>query len=124
MLTRPPKASKRKDRETLDDAISTVKAAGYRVLKPKTPKPQGRPSPVFAAEFSDGVHVRMSVACSTETLNWARGERLARHAWASRRKVPLDCDSAKLAEMVPPISVCRFEHDGKVLAQRNGGGAI
>jgi hypothetical protein len=59
----------------------------------------------------------MSVACSTEALDWTRGQRLARHAWASRHKMPLDWDSAKLAEMAPPISVCRFERDGVVLAQ-------
>jgi hypothetical protein len=108
----------------LDDALAVVKAAGYRVNKPKIPKPKGRPGPVFACEFSDGTRVRMSVACSTETLDWVRGERLAKHAWASRHKVPLDCDSAELAKIAPPISVCRFERDGTVLAERrNGGGA-
>jgi len=101
-------------------ALAAVQAAGFRVLKPKVPKPKGRPGPVFAAEFADGSHVRMSVACSTETLDWIRGERLARQAWASRHKAPLDCDSAKLTEMAPPISVCRFERDGVVLAERRG----
>jgi len=127
-MTKKQKASKPKDRvskSALDAALATVRAAGYRISKkPKAPKPKGRPGPVFVAEFADGSHVRMSVACSTETLDWTRGERLARHAWASRHKVSLAWDSAKLAEMVPPISVCRFEQDGKMLAQRNGGGAI
>jgi hypothetical protein len=112
-----------KPRETLDDALAIVKAAGFRISKPKVPKPKGRPGPVFAAEFSDGSRVRMSVACSTEPLDWTRGERLARHAWASRHKVPLDCDSAELAKIAPPINACRFERDGQVLAERNGGGA-
>jgi hypothetical protein len=117
-------AQKRKDRVSkpaLDAAISAVRAAGFRIGKPKVPKPKGRPGPVFACEFSDGSHVRMSVACSTETLDWVRGERLARAAWASRNRVPLDCDSAKLAEIAPAIISARFEQDGKVLAQRNGG---
>jgi len=118
-----PETQKRKDRVSkpaLAAALAAVQAAGFRVLKPKVPKPKGRPGPVFAAEFADGSHVRMSVACSTETLDWIRGERLARQAWASRHKAPLDCDSAKLTEMAPPISVCRFERDGVVLAERRG----
>src|SRR5262249_8999883 len=115
-------ASQRQDRDILDDALATVRAAGFRISKPKVPKPKGRPGPVFACEFSDGSRARMSVACSTEPLDWDRGMRLARHAWASRHKVPLDLDSAELTKIAPSISVCRFERDGVVLAQRNGGG--
>jgi|SRR5262245_50620429 len=118
----PSKHKGRISKPTLDAALAVVRGAGYRIRKPKVPKPKGRPGPVFACEFSDGSHVRMSVACSTETLDWVRGERLARHAWASRHKVPLDCDSAKLAKIAPSISACRFEQDGVVLAARNGGG--
>jgi hypothetical protein len=112
----------RVSKPALDEALATVRAAGYRIRQPKTPKPKGRPGPVFACEFSDGSRVRMSVACSTETLDWVRGERLARQAWASRHKVPLDLNSAELAKIAPPINVCRFERDGVVLAQGNGGG--
>jgi hypothetical protein len=60
----------------------------------------------------------MSVACSTETFDWERGQRLARHAWASRHKVPLDLDSAELAKMAPAIIASRFEQGDKVLAER------
>jgi len=120
-----PETAKRKDRvskPTLDAAIAVVRAAGYRTSKLKAPKRKGRPGPVFACEFSDGSRARMSVACSTETLDWVRGERLARQAWASRHRVPLDCDSAELLKIVPSISACRFEQGDKVLAERNGGG--
>ena len=105
--------------ETLDNALAIVRAAGYRIRKPKVPKPKGRLGPVFACEFSDGSRVRLSVACSTETLDWDRGENLARQAWASRQKMPLDLDSAELAKLVPPIITGRFEQNGVVLAQRN-----
>jgi len=116
-----PETAKRKDRvskSALDAALTLVRASGYRVSKPKVPKPKGRPGPVFACEFSDGSRVRMSVACSTETLNWARGERLARHAWAARRKVPIDLDSTELVDIAPAIVSARFERaDGTVVAQ-------
>jgi len=119
---KPPKHKDRISKPALDAAIGVVRAAGFRISKPKVPQPKGRPGPVFACEFSDGSHVRMSVACSTETLDWVRGERLARQAWASRHRVPLDCDSAELLKIVPSISACRFEQGDKVLAERNGGG--
>jgi len=112
--------------DMLIKAIETVKAAGYRVSKPRKSKifkrGEDRVGPTFVCEFSDGETARISCFTSLENLDWSRGERLARHAWASRRKVPLDWDSAKLTEIAPPISACRFERDGVVLAQRNGGG--
>jgi len=119
--------TKRKDRvskPTLDDALAVVKAAGFRVSrasKPKIPKRKNQVGPTYAAEFSDGTSVRMSTFGSAKELDWGRGERLARLAWASRHKVPLDLNSAELAKMAPPISACRFEQDGKVLAERLAG---
>ena len=109
---------------TLDDALAVVKAAGFRVSrasKPKIPKRKNQVGPTYAAEFSDGTSVRMSTFGSAKELDWGRGERLARLAWASRHKVPLDLNSAELAKMAPPISACRFEQDGKVLAERLAG---
>jgi len=114
----------RVSKPTLDDALAVVKAAGFRVSrasKPKIPKRKNHVGPTYAAEFSDGTSVRMSTFGSAKELDWGRGERLARLAWASRHKVPLDLNSAELAKMAPPISACRFEQDGKVLAERLAG---
>ena len=114
----------RVSKPTLDDALAVVKAAGFRVSrasKPKIPKRKNQVGPTYAAEFSDGTSVRMSTFGSAKELDWGRGERLARLAWASRHKVPLDLNSAELAKMAPPISACRFEQDGKVLAERLAG---
>ena len=107
---------------SIDEAIAFVKAAGYHVSKPKNPEPKKRVGPTFVAEFADGTVTRMSTFTSLNKLDWSRGEYMARHAWASRRKAPPDWDSAKLAEAAPPIIACRFEQNGKVLAQRNGAG--
>lgn len=109
----------------LEEALAVVRAAGYRVSKPRTSKrrnPKDRVGPTFVAEFADGTVTRMSTFTSLKELDWSRGEYMARHAWASRRKAPPDWDSAKLAEAAPPIIACRFEQNGKVLAQRNGAG--
>jgi len=114
----------RVSKPTLDDALAVVKAAGFRVSrasKPKIPKRKNQVGPTYAAEFSDGTSVRMSTFGSAKELDWGRGERLARLAWASRHKVPPDLNSAELAKMAPPISACRFEQDGKVLAERLAG---
>ena len=117
----------------LGHALLVVEALGYcvsklettkrkdRVSKPKIPKRKNQVGPTYAAEFSDGTSVRMSTFGSAKELDWGRGERLARLAWASRHKVPLDLNSAELAKMAPPISACRFEQDGKVLAERLAG---
>jgi hypothetical protein len=111
------------DQEILDKAIAAVRAAGFRVSKPKTPKHKNRIGPAFVCKFADDTITRMTTATSLENLDWGRGVRLARHAWASRHKAPPDWGSAKLAEIAPSIIACGFEQDGKVLAQRNGGSA-
>src|SRR5262245_14220046 len=70
------------------EAIKTLKAAGYRISKPRKPKifkrGKDRVGPTFVCEFSDGVTTRMSVYTALEKLDWARGERLARAAHQSR----------------------------------------
>jgi hypothetical protein len=109
------------DEDSLNKALAVVKAAGFHVSRPKTPKSKGRAGPVFEARFSDGVHVRLTVHASLTELDWNRGERVARQAWASRHKVPFDRNSAELAKIAPSIRACQFELDGTVLAQRNGG---
>src|SRR5262249_47315237 len=97
---------------SLDEAIAQVRAAGYRVSKPKA-KSKGRVGPTFVAKFADGTITRMSTFTSLEKLDWDRGERLSLAAYQSRFRT---------CEAPPAIISARFEQDGKVLAQRNGGG--
>jgi transcriptional regulator with XRE-family HTH domain len=100
---------------SLDEALAIVKAAGYRVTKPRTkpksPEHKTRVGPTCVIEFDDGVVTRMSTWCaSDEKLDWDRGVRLAQAAYQSRtRRSP------------PAIIAARFERDGQVLARRNGG---
>jgi hypothetical protein len=112
-----PITADRREKPTLDDALAVVKAAGYRVRKLSAPKRKNQVGPTCAVAFSDGTTVRMTTSTSLEKLDWSRGERLARQAWASRHKVPLDLDSAELAKIAPAISACCFEQGDKVLAQ-------
>jgi transcriptional regulator with XRE-family HTH domain len=99
----------------LDEALAIVKAAGYRIVKPRTkpksPEHKTRVGPTCVIEFDDGVVTRMSTWCaSDEKLDWDRGVRLAQAAYQSRtRRSP------------PAIIAARFERDGQLLAQRNGG---
>jgi hypothetical protein len=96
---------------SLNEALAVVKAAGYRVSKPRTskgPKPKDRVGPTFVAEFADGTVTRMSTYCTVENLDWARGERLSIAAYQSRFRT---------REAPPAITSARFEQDGVVLAQ-------
>ena len=116
-------------REILDNALAVVRAAGYRVVKPrkqKNPKRnKDRVGPTFVAEFSDGVITRMSTYTSLEKLDWDRGERLAIAAYQSRWRTWFRKQTGKACplspdNLVPPAIVsARFEQDGKVLAQRD-----
>ena len=95
---------------SLDEAIAQVRAAGYRVSKPKA-KSGGRVGPTFVAKFADGTVTRMSTFTSLDKLDWDRGERLSIAAYQSRWRT----------NNVPPAILSeRFEQDGVVLAQRNG----
>jgi DNA-binding transcriptional regulator YdaS (Cro superfamily) len=109
----------------IDEAIAFIKAAGYRVSKPRTskrPKPKDRVGPTFVAEFADGTVTRMSTFTSLEKLDWERGERLSQAAYQSRWRVrqrkqhPNLVDS--IAPVPPAIISARFEQDGKVLGAR------
>jgi transcriptional regulator with XRE-family HTH domain len=97
---------------SLDEALAVVKAAGFRINKPKSPKHKNQVGPTCVAEFADGTITRMSTFTSLEKLDWDRGVRLSQAAYQSRHP----------GALVPPaiISV-HFEQDGKVLAQCNGG---
>jgi|SRR5215472_6028918 len=110
-------------------AIAAVKAAGYRVSKPRKPKifkrGKDRVGPTFVCEFADGTTTRMSTFTSLEKLDWERGERLSQAAYQSRWRARLRKQTGKLVDSiapVPPTIVAgRFELNGKVLAQRTNG---
>jgi len=127
---------------TLIDALAIVRAEGYRVVKPRTskyfrrPKPKDRVGPTFVAQFADGTITRMSTFSSLETLDWGRGERLSIAAYEARwrahqrkqflrnpaYRMNLAAPFLNLVAPAPPAIVsARFEQDGVVLAQRNGG---
>jgi hypothetical protein len=99
--------------DALVEAIKTVKAAGYRVSKPRKPKifkrGKDRVGPTFVAEFADGTVTRMSKYTSLKKLDWDRGERLSHAAYQSRWRT---------REAPPAIISARFEQDGKVLGTR------
>ena len=121
------------DQEILDKALAVVKAAGYRVSKPKTPKHKNRVGPTFVAEFADDTVTRMTTSTSLGKLDWDRGERLSQAAYQSRwrtrehaqyrKRNGKSCPVDLIAPVPPAIVSARFEADGKVLAQRNGGSA-
>jgi hypothetical protein len=115
-------------RFALEVAIVLVKAAGYRVVRPRKPKifkrGKTRVGPTFQATFADGVTTRMSVFCSPENLDWGRGVRLSIAAYQSRWRTRERKQQRPYwlpAPAPPAIVACHFEQDGVVLAQRNGG---
>jgi len=119
--------------DTLIEAIKTVKAAGYRVTKTRLKqyrrkgKHKDRVGPTCVTEFADGVTVRMSTFTSLENLDWDRGEHLSIAAYQSRWRARHFKQTGILVDAVAPVPPAivsmHFEQDGKVLAQRNGGGA-
>ena len=107
------------DQKNLDRALTIVKAAGYRVSKPKTPKRKNCIGPTFVAEFADGAITRMSTFTSLENLDWGRGERLSQAAyqsrWRTRERVHRRGTIALFAPAPPPIIAAHFERDAEVL---------
>jgi hypothetical protein len=59
--------------KNLEQALATVRAAGYRVSKPKPRKTKSRVGPTFVATFADGQVTRMSTFTSLENLDIDRG---------------------------------------------------
>jgi transcriptional regulator with XRE-family HTH domain len=105
--------------------IQGVARNGNRVAKSK--KPKHGVGPTFVCEFSDGTITRMSVSTSLARLDWDRGERLSIAAYQSRlraqyRKLNGKPCPVDLIPVPPAIVSARFERDGVMLAQRNGGG--
>lgn len=98
----------------LANAIELVKAAGYTVSKPRKKRIskaiKNQRGPTCIARFADGQITRMTTHCPGDVLDYGRGERIAREAWASRHKTTADNS--------PPISSISFERDGDVLGER------
>jgi len=92
----------------LEEALAAVKAAGYRVSKPKS-KHKNHAGVTCVTKFADGTVTRMSIFTSLEKLDWDRGVRLSQAAYQSRHRTPV----------LPVIVSMHFERDGEVLAQRN-----
>ena len=105
--------------DALIQALATVRAAGYRVSKPRKSKTFKRGKdhvgPTFVAEFADGEVTRMTTCCSPENLDWKRGERLSQAAYQSRRQTH---------DAPPAIISAWFEQDGEVLARRPDNGGV
>jgi hypothetical protein len=137
MLTRAkPKAEHAMtvNQETLAAALAVVRAAGYRVSKPRAKPVKDRVGPTFVAKFADGMVTRMSTFTSLENLDWDRGVRLSQAAYQSRwrtreranhfKRTGKHCPLDPVAPVPPAIISAHFEQDGNVLAQRNGGSAL
>lgn len=129
--------------EDIKAAVALLKAAGFRISKPKAKQPKGRVGPSFEAAFADGQTVRMTVFSDVHKLDWERGRRIAVAAWRARmwqlmvaplysqastmteKEYEYEAALARLVaelpeqELTPPRVVSlRFERDGKVLGQR------
>src|SRR5262249_23456716 len=108
--------------DTLVEAIKTLRAAGYRVSKPRKQKNskrgRDRVGPTFVALFACGETTRMSVYSSLEQLDWERGLRLSQAAYESPWRTPVRVQGVPPLSALPPIISAHFEQDGVVLAQR------
>jgi len=114
-------------RTVLSEAVAMVKAASYRVSKPKPKqyrrkgKHKDRVGPTIQATFADGTVTRMSVFTSLEKLDWDRGVRLSIAAyqsrWRARERKQRPYWAIPVAPTPPAIISAHFERDGKVLAQ-------
>jgi Holliday junction resolvasome RuvABC endonuclease subunit len=107
-----PTTADRREKPTLDDALAIVKAAGYRISKPRTPRPKtpkrkNQVGPTYACTFADGETVRMSVCTplEVESLDWSRGERLAQAAYLSRWRTRARAQYRKLNGQPCPVDL-------------------
>jgi hypothetical protein len=115
----------------LIEALAMIKAAGYRVSKPRKPKVfkrgKDRVGPTFVAKFADGTVTRMSTFSSLTMLDWNRGMRLSQAAWESRWRTRKRASRPQwqahwsagqdIAPVPPTIVSAHFEQDGVVLAR-------
>ena len=93
----------------LEHALRLVRAAGYRVTKPKSRKLTSR-GPTCVVRFADGAQCRMTTHCRDDALDYERGIYLCKAAWSSRRSLPM--------AQAPQVVSAHFERDGAVLGQR------
>ena len=66
----------------LERALRLVKAAGYRVSKPRR-KLTSR-GPTCVVSFADGNTCRMTTHCHDHALDYARGIAICKAAWSTR----------------------------------------
>jgi hypothetical protein len=92
----------------LEHALQLVRAAGYRVTKPKQRKLTSR-GPTCVVTFADGVLCRMTTHCRDDALDYERGIALCKAAWSSRLGLPM--------AQAPQVVSAHFERDGLVLGQ-------
>ena len=92
----------------LERALQLVKAAGYRVTKPKSRKLTSR-GPTCVVRFADGVLCRMTTHCRDDALDYERGIRLCQAAWSTRLALPM--------AQAPQVISAHFERHGNVLGQ-------
>jgi hypothetical protein len=93
----------------LEHALRLVRAAGYRVSKPKQRKLTSR-GPTCVVRFADGNVCRMTTHCHDDALDYARGINLCKAAWSSRRNLPMS--------QAPQVISAHFERDGNILGQQ------
>jgi len=106
---------------SLIEALAVVKAAGYRVTKPKPKRVKDRVGPTFVAEFADGEVTRMSTYTSLENLDVDRGMRLSHAAYESRWRRVASGRPADIVCHVPQVVSAHFEQDGAILASYEAG---
>jgi len=92
-----------------EQALQLVKAAGYRVTKPKPRKLTSR-GPTCVVRFADGVLCRMTTHCRDDALDYERGLYLCKAAWSTQKALPM--------EQAPQVVSAHFEPDGNVVGQR------
>jgi hypothetical protein len=92
----------------LEQALQLVKAAGYRVTKPKSRKLTSR-GPTCVVRFADGTLCRMTTHCRDDALDYERGVKLCKAAWSTRKGLPM--------AQAPAVVSAHFERDGNVLGQ-------
>ncbi len=91
----------------LEEALRLVRAAGYRVSKPKR-KLTSR-GPTCIVRFADGNTCRMTMHCHDDALDYARGNKLCQAAWSTGAGLAM--------AQAPQVISAHFERDGNILGQ-------
>lgn len=92
----------------LKEAIALVKAAGYKVSKPRITSRSVLKTvgPTFVANWADDITTRMSIHTPDDNLDLKRAVRVSLAAYLSRTK----------GRGTAHIDQAHFERDGRVLA--------